>query len=64
MSAEIKTFKNGKVVVKDDGIVVEIDFPRVNVADVSNRYYYFVFEGTRLRGATVEQKTEVAQAEL
>ena len=61
---ETKAFKNGKVIVKGEGIVVEIDFPRVNVADVSNRYYYFVFEGTKLQGATVERKIEIAVEEM
>lgn len=48
---QTKTFKNGKVFVREAGVLVTVDpkeFPKVHVSDPLNRYYYFVFRGLQL----------------
>ena len=60
---QIKTYKNGKVILTDDKIQVWIshkDHPQVHLWDPVNRYGYVVFMGLDLAFPTTEVKTAVA----
>lgn len=61
---QIKTYKNGRVDVKDDGIQVWIrpkDNPQVHLWDHVNRYGYVVYQGLTLGDSpTVETRTKIA----
>ena len=61
----IKTYKNGKVVLKEDGIKIWIspkDHPQVHLFDDLNRYGYYVYRGISLcDNPTIEIRTELVK---
>jgi len=67
---EVKTFKNGKVILKDQGVEVVADpkeYPKVHVWDKINRYAFITFQGIALGNrieTTVKQREQVAKNTL
>lgn len=58
---EIQVFKNGKVILRWDGIEVRTNptGPFVHLVDRENRYAFFVGEGVALHGAEADAKIQL-----